>query len=210
RVKIRALTEGIRSFTQSPYAYTTLSRARQLLGADDESTFLLVKLAPGANISEVQKDLAHRLDSADVLTKDEFESRSLKQWLFRTGAGLALIGGAILGSLVGTVIVAQTLYSSTKDHIHEFATLRALGSSRGYIYKVILAQAALSAIMGYVLGMAIALLILYFSRNSSLPLVMTPGLAFWLFALTLFMCAISALSAIVKVTKIDPATVFSR
>ncbi|WP_024276509.1 MULTISPECIES: ABC transporter permease [unclassified Hyphomicrobium] len=211
RVKIRALTEGIRSFTQSPYAYTTLNRARQLLGADDDkSTFLLVKLVPGANIQEVQKDLAHRLDSADVLTKDEFESRSLKQWLFRTGAGLALIGGAILGSLVGTVIVAQTLYSSTKDHIHEFATLRALGSSRGYIYKVILAQAALSAVMGYVLGMVIALLILYLSRNSSLPLVMTPGLAFWLFALTLFMCAISALSAIVKVTKIDPATVFSR
>ncbi|CAA2142659.1 ABC transporter permease [Hyphomicrobium sp. ghe19] len=211
RVKIRALTEGIRSFTQSPYAYTTLNRARQLLGADDDkSTFLLVKLAPGANIAEVQNDLAKRLDSADVLTKDEFESRSLKQWLFRTGAGLALIGGAILGSLVGTVIVAQTLYSSTKDHIHEFATLRALGSSRGYIYKVILAQAGLSAIMGYVLGMIIALLILYLSRNSSLPLVMTPGLAFWLFALTLFMCAISALSAIVKVTKIDPATVFAR
>lgn len=211
RVKIRALTEGIRSFTQSPYAYTTLNRARQLLGADDDrSTFLLVKLAPGANTEEVQKDLARRLDSADVLTKDEFESRSLKQWLFRTGAGLALIGGAILGSLVGTVIVAQTLYSSTKDHIHEFATLRALGSSRGYIYKVILAQAAFSAVMGYVLGMMIALLILYLSRNSSLPLVMTPGLAFWLFALTLFMCAISALSAIVKVTKIDPATVFSR
>ncbi|MBS0233390.1 MAG: ABC transporter permease [Proteobacteria bacterium] len=211
RVKIKALTEGIRSFTQSPYAYTTLNRARQLLGVDDDkSTFLLVKLAPGANIAEVQKDLAKRLDSADVLTKDEFESRSLKQWLFRTGAGLALIGGAILGSLVGTVIVAQTLYSSTKDHIHEFATLRALGSSRGYIYKVILAQAALSAVMGYVLGMIIALLILYLSRNSSLPLVMTPGLAFWLFALTLFMCAISALSAIVKVTKIDPATVFSR
>jgi putative ABC transport system permease protein len=211
RVKIRALTEGIRSFTQSPYAYTTLNRARQLLGADDDkSTFLLVKLAPGANITDVQSDLARRLESADVLTKDEFESRSLKQWLFRTGAGLALIGGAILGSLVGTVIVAQTLYSSTKDHIHEFATLRALGSSRGYIYKVILAQAALSAVMGYVLGMAIALLILYVSRNSSLPLVMTPGLAFWLFALTLFMCAISALSAIVKVTKIDPATVFSR
>lgn len=211
RVKIRALTEGIRSFTQSPYAYTTLNRARQLLGADDDkSTFLLVKLAPGANITEVQKDLGRRLDSADVLTKDEFESRSLKQWLFRTGAGLALIGGAILGSLVGTVIVAQTLYSSTKDHIHEFATLRALGSSKGYIYKVILAQAGLSAIMGYVLGMAIALLILYLSRNSSLPLVMTPGLAFWLFALTLFMCAISALSAIVKVTKIDPATVFAR
>lgn len=211
RVKIRALTDGIRSFTQSPYAYTTLNRARQLLGVpEDRSTFLLVKLAPGANVESVKSDLAKRLDSADVLTKDEFESRSLTQWLFRTGAGLALIGGAILGSLVGTVIVAQTLYSSTKDHIHEFATLRALGSSKSYIHKVILAQAGLSALIGYVLGMAIALLILYASKNSSLPLVMTPGLAFWLFALTLFMCAISALSAIVKVTKIDPATVFSR
>jgi putative ABC transport system permease protein len=211
RVKIRALTEGVRSFTQSPYAYTTLNRARQLLGVgDDRSTFLLVKLAPGADVATVQADLRQRLEGDDVLTKDEFESRSLKQWLFRTGAGLALIGGAILGSLVGTVIVAQTLYSSTKDHIHEFATLRALGSSKGYIHKVILAQAGLSAVMGYLLGMMIALLILYASRNSSLPLVMTPGLAFWLFALTLFMCAISALSAIVKVTKIDPATVFAR
>lgn len=211
RVKVRALTEGIRSFTQAPYAYTTLNRARQLLGADsDKITFLLVKLAPGANIDEVKANLAARLSSADVLTKDEFRARSLKQWLFRTGAGLALIGGALLGSLVGTVIVAQTLYSSTKDHIHEFATLRALGSSKGYIHKVILAQAGFSAVIGYALGMMIALLILYVSRNSALPLVMTPGLAFWLFALTVGMCAISALSAIVKVTKIDPATVFSR
>lgn len=211
RVKVRALTEGIRSFTQSPYAYTTLNRARQLLGADgDRTTFLLVKLAPGADQAKVKADLQSRLESAEALTTEEFRARSLKQWLFRTGAGLALIGGALLGSLVGTVIVAQTLYSSTKDHIHEFATLRALGSSSGYIHKVILAQAGLSAVIGYVLGMAIALIILIASKGSSLPLVMTPGLAFWLFALTVGMCAISALSAIVKVTKIDPATVFAR
>ena len=211
RVKIKALTEGVRSFTQSPYAYTTLNRARQLLGADgDRTTFFLVKLQPGADLNAVKTALASRLETAEVLTTEEFRDRSLKQWLFRTGAGLALIGGALLGSLVGTVIVAQTLYSSTKDHIHEFATLRALGSSAGYIHKVILTQAALSAVIGYALGMMIALLILYLSKGSALPLVMTPGLAFSLFALTIAMCAISALSAIVKVTKIDPATVFSR
>ena len=75
---------------------------------------------------------------------------------------------------------------------------------------MILAQAGLSAVIGYTLGMIIALFLLYLSRNSALPLVMTPALAFWLFALTVGMCAISALSAIMKVTKIDPATVFSR
>jgi len=210
RVRVRAITDGIRSFTQSPYTYTTLNRARALFGDSDGTTFYLVQLEPGANVETVRRDLQKRLDGAEVLTQAEFRDRSLKQWLFRTGAGVALIVGALLGSLVGTVIVAQTLYSSTKDHLSEFATLRALGSSSGYIHQVILAQAGISAVVGYILGMSIALTILFFSRNTALPLVMTPGLAFWLFTLTVGMCAISALSAIVKVTKIDPATVFNK
>jgi putative ABC transport system permease protein len=108
------------------------------------------------------------------------------------------------------VIVAQTLYSSTKDHLNEFATLRALGSAKGYIYRVILAQAGLSAVLGYVLGMAIALTVVRYTQNTALPIVMTPELAAMLFTLTLGMCAISAISAIAKVTKLDPAMVFSR
>lgn len=211
RVRVRALTDGVRSFTQSPYAYTTLNRARSLIGVDGErTTFYLVQLEPGADVNAVQQDLRGRLDGAEVLTQEEFRNRSLKQWLFRTGAGVALIGGALLGSLVGTVIVAQTLYSSTKDHLNEFATLRALGSSSGYIQQVILMQAGLSAVMGYILGMTVALGILVLSQGSVLPLVMTPGLAFWLFTLTVGMCAISALAAIFKVMKIDPAVVFNR
>ena len=57
--------------------------------------------------------------------------------------------------IVGTVIVAQTLYSSTKDHLNEFATLRAIGSSRKYIYKVIICQALLSAVIGFCLAYSI-------------------------------------------------------
>ncbi len=211
RVKVKALTHRIRSFTQSPYVFTTLTRARNLLGVDsDKASYYLVQLEPGADPEKVRQDLVSKLDGAEVLTKAEFRDRSLRQWLFRTGAGLALIGGALLGILVGTVIVAQTLYSSTKDHLNEFATLRALGSSSGYIYRVILAQAGMSAVLGYLLGIAISLGILYLSRNTPLPLVMTPGLAGSLFGLTLFMSGISAISAIVKVTKIDPAMVFNR
>lgn len=211
RVRVKALTEGVRSFTQSPYVYTTLARARHLLGADNESTsFLLVKLKPGADIETVRANLKNRLESAEVLTQQEFRDRSLKTWLFKTGAGVALIGGALLGLLVGTVIVAQTLYSSTKDHLNEFATLRALGSSSGYIHKVILGQAGLSAVIGYTLGMIIAMGVVLASRDTPLPLVMTPWLAVVLFAVTVFMCAISAMSAIMKVTKIDPAMVFNR
>jgi putative ABC transport system permease protein len=211
RVKIRALTEGIRSFTMAPYVFTTLDRARALLGEPGENaTFFLVESVPGIDVQALRRELSTRLPNTEVLTKAEFRDRCLDQWLFSTGAGVALIGGAILGLLVGTVIVAQTLYSSTKDHLIEFATLRALGSSSAYIHKVILAQAGLSAVIGYVLGMVIALVIVALSVHTALPIVMTPALAASLFMLTLFMCAISAVSAIMKVMRIDPAMVFIR
>ena len=86
-------------------------------------------------------DLTARLQDREILTQQEFRNRSVDYWLFQTGAGSALIAGAALGMIVGVVIVAQTLYSSTKDHLNEFATLRALGASAGYIHKVILFQA---------------------------------------------------------------------
>jgi putative ABC transport system permease protein len=211
RVKIAAMTDGIRSFTTAPYIFTTLARARSIFALpNDRSTFLLVKLTPDADVEQARKAIAARLPGNEVLTKAEFRDRSLDHWLFATGAGVALIGGALLGILVGTVIVGQTLYSSTKDHLNEFATLRALGSSAGYIHRVILLQAALSALVGYLLGMTIALGVVLASASTALPIVMTPGLAATLLALTVGMCAISAFAAIVKVTKIDPAMVFSR
>jgi len=211
RVRLAGITDGIRSFTMAPYVFASLSRARSLIGASGEqATFLLVKVAEGVDREAVRTELRRRLPGVEVHTQAEFRDRSLDHWLFATGAGVALIGGALLGLLVGTVIVAQTLYSSTKDHLNEFATLRALGSSAGYIHKVILWQAGLSALFGYVLGMAIALVVVHFSEQTALPIVMTPGLAAGLLALTFFMCAISAVSAIMKVTRIDPAMVFQR
>jgi putative ABC transport system permease protein len=211
KVVVRAVTEGIRSFTTMPYVFTPLNRARQLLdAAPEQASFVLVRLEQGADLKKVRADLAARLQNAEVLTHNEFRARGLDYWLFQTGAGGALIAGAILGIIVGIVIVTQTLYSSTKDHLNEFATLRALGASAGYIHEVILLQALLSGIMGYIAGMALSLLIIWASQGSTLFIVMTPTLALSLLLLTLGMCVIAALSAIMKVTRIDPAGVFSR
>jgi putative ABC transport system permease protein len=211
RVKVEALTNGIRSFTTSPYVFTSLNKARALLAVPaDQSTFYLVKLAPGAAAAEVKRELLARLPGVSVYTKAEFLQRNLDYWLFGTGAGVALLGGALLGLIIGTVIVAQTLYSSTKDHMSEFATLRALGSSSFYIHKVILTQATVSAVAGYLLGTALTIVLAAFSGETALPIVFTPGLAAFLFAVTVAMCVISAVSSILKVTKMDPAMVFSR
>jgi putative ABC transport system permease protein len=211
KVTVAAVTTGIRSFTTLPYVFTSINRARQLVGAaPEQSSYQLVRVTPGVSVDEVQKMLAARLPDTEVLKHADFRDRSLKYWLFKTGAGGALIAGAVLGIIVGVVIVAQTLYSSTKDHLNEFATLRALGASASYIHAVILIQAMLSAIIGYAAGISLSLLAILATKKTTLTVVMTPTLAMWLFALTLGMCIIAAISAIFKVTRIDPAGVFSR
>lgn len=210
KTRVVAITSGIRSFTTLPYVFTSKRQARTYFRIpSDKSTFITVKVEPGANVKSVQKALAQRFDDAEVKTTQEFRDISKQHWLFNTGAGAALIGGAILGIIVGVVIVAQTLYSSAKDHIREFATLRALGSTAGYIHKVILWQAILSAIIGYVIAIAIDYAIVWASEGSALPIVATQSQFMWLFVLTVVMCVFSAMAAIVKVTRIDPAMVFA-
>ncbi|MGO9486144.1 MAG: FtsX-like permease family protein [Rhodomicrobium sp.] len=76
--------------------------------------------------------------------------------------------------------------------------------------KVILMQAAISGLLGWVLGTALTALIAAVSGDAALPIIFTPGLAAFMLVVTLAMCAISAVSSILKVTKIDPAMVFAR
>jgi putative ABC transport system permease protein len=211
RVTVGAVTQGIRSFTTLPYIFTTLSRAQAFLdAAPEQASYTLVKVAPGQSIEEVRKAIAARLPDTEVLGHDEFRKRSLDYWMFQTPAGGGLIAGALLALIVGIVIVAQTLYASTKDHLNEFATLRALGASASYIHQVILMQAMISALVGYLIGMLISLIVVWATDGSSLTIAMTPLLVAALFLVTIGMCGIAAMSAILKVTRIDPAGVFSR
>ncbi|HYZ43553.1 MAG TPA: ABC transporter permease, partial [Xanthobacteraceae bacterium] len=211
KVEVRAVTSGIRSFTTTPYVFTTLDRARAFTGtAANKATYFLVRVAPGADVESVRRRLMANLSDVDVLTAAEFRDRSRSFWLFGTGAGFALFAGALLGMIVGTVIVAQTLYSSTKDHINEFATLRAIGSSGIYIHKVIICQALISAVIGFCLAAGIGLLVVAATADTALPIVMTPTLTLVLLFLTLVMCVVSAVAAILQVMRIDPVMVFTR
>ncbi len=211
RVKVVALTDGIRSFTTTPYIFVDPKNARTYTGTPpDRASFLLVRLNPGADRGKVAQAIRDKVGDAEVLSTDEFRSRSRSFWLFGTGAGAALFAGALLGVIVGTVIVAQTLYASTKDHLSEFATLRAMGSSNGYIYSVIIYQALLNAVIGFCIAAAIGAVVVQMTAKSALPIVITPWLVAALFALTVVMCVVSAIGAIVRVVRIDPATVFMR
>jgi putative ABC transport system permease protein len=65
-------------------------------------------------------------------------------------------------------------------------------------------------VIGSSLAAGISLIVVYETADTALPIVMTPQLTVGLFVITLLMCIASALSAIVKVTRIDPASAFTR
>lgn len=211
RGRIMAVTKGIRSFTTTPYLFTSLDRARGYTGIPvSKASFLLIHLSPSADREMVKTELRARLSDVDVLTPDEFSRRSRSFWLFGTGAGAALLAGAVLASLAGTVIVAQTLYASTKDHLDEFATLRAIGASGSYLRMVIALQAVISAVVGFLLALVLSIGVAKMTADAALPVVMTPGLTVGLFALTVIMCVVSGFSSIIKVMRVDPVTVFAQ
>lgn len=208
---VAAVTDGIRSFTTTPYVFANLARARAYIGLPPTKfNHFMIRLQPGADANSVQQDMQAAVPDVDVLTPSQFRDRSRSFWLFGTGAGAALFAGALLGIIVGTVIVAQTLYSSTKDHLYEFATLRAIGCSNRYIYRVIIWQALLNAVIGFAIATAIGYVVVQVTAKSALPIVITPALVGGLFALTIVMCVGSAVTAIIRVVRIDPVMVMSR
>ena len=209
--RVVAFTKGIRSFTTIPYVFTALDQAQSYQGSTgDRVAYLLVKVNAGADIETVRRDLAARVQTAKVMTLGAFRKQNFHYWLFATGAGGALLVGVLIGLFVGCAVVGQTLFSTTKDHLPEFATLRALGAPARLIKEVILWQAAMSGVAGYIAGAAIVALVVAATQATAMSVVVTPWMAVGLFFVTLLMCAVAALTAILKVNKIDPATVFAR
>ena len=209
RARVVGFTRGIRSFTTSPYVFTSFKNAQDYTATrEDQTLFILVKVAPRTDLGQVRRDLLDHVKDVDVFTTAQFSRMTTFYWMFTTGAGVAVLIAAVLGLVVGFVVVAQTIYATTMDHIREYGTLKAMGAPNSYVYKVIMKQAAISAVIGYVLGMVVSVFVVHGSEKGGAAILMPPSMAAGMFFLTLLMCIGAALVSINKVTRIDPAMVF--
>jgi len=209
RARVVGLTQGIRTFTTSPYVFTSYRNALDYSNLqDDQTMFILVKARPGVNLEGLRRRLQANLDGVDVLSRQHFSGMTRHYWMFTTGAGMAVLMAAALGLLVGVVVVAQTIYSSTMDHLREFGTLKAMGATNGYIYKVIMRQAVIAALIGYALGISLSVLVVHESSKGGANIILPWQLGVGMLGLTITMCIVAAFVSINKVTKIDPAMVF--
>ncbi|MFO0947748.1 MAG: ABC transporter permease DevC [Planctomycetota bacterium] len=184
-------------------------RASDSLGASGVDLGL-VKLAPGANADSVRKCLDELLpEDVLVLTKADFMLRERDFWNSVTPVGIIFNIGVVMGFIVGVTICYQVLFSDISDRLSEFATLRAIGYSTRRLFVVVLEEALILAVLGYVIGLMVSA-VLYWAVGSitGLPLVLQWQSSLFLFVLTALMCIVSGCIAVRKLFAADPAELF--
>jgi|SRR6185369_804275 len=210
RLKIIGRTRDALSFSTTPIAFVDYRRAQEMApdSLSGNTTYVLVKLAPGADREAVRRELRRRLPYNDVYTRAEWAERSRRYWVESTGLGLNLIMTVFLGCLVGIVVVAQTLYTSTMEHLKEFGTVKAIGGSNRDIYRILATQAAIAAVFGFALGGAMAWMLRPAMAGIGLKLIITPAFSTTVAVGTVLLCLAAAMVSFRKVASIDPALVF--
>ncbi|MBD2243942.1 ABC transporter permease DevC [Nostoc sp. FACHB-888] len=170
----------------------------------------LIRLKPGANSTVVAQELRKYLPSeVNVLTKQEFIDFERNYWANSTAIGFIFTLGTVMGFIVGTVIVYQILYTEVADHLSEYATLKAIGYTQNYLLTVILQEALLLAVLGYLPGIFFALFMYKSAREATLlPVFMSFDRAVMVLILTILMCIISGAIAVRKLRSADPADIF--
>jgi len=170
----------------------------------------LIKLKSGVDPERVRARLEERLP-ADVraLTREQYAEKERNYWLVHSPVGFIFNLGTFMGLIVGAVIVYQILYSDVADHLAEYATMKAMGFSNRQLFMVVIRQALILTLLGFVPGLLIAwgLYLLTF-KATMLPIDMTLERGVFVLVLTTGMCCSAAAFAVRKLRSADPAEIF--
>jgi putative ABC transport system permease protein len=174
----------------------------------------LIKLEQGSDPSEVAARLraalpGGRSPDVEVLTREEVLDAERNRWVGRTSFGLIFQLGVGVALFVGTAIIYQVLSADVANLMPEYATLKAMGYANTFLMKVILQQAVVLSLLGFLPGWGIAVLLYYVtSEGAGIPIQMTSQNLLMVLVLSVAMCALSGLLAARKTFAADPAELF--
>ena len=172
--------------------------------------FGLVKVSPQQDIAAVQRGLRAALPAeVSIFTLAEFMDKEAAFQAIFNPVGPIFSLGVLVGFVVGMMISYQILFNDITDQLSQYATLKAMGYTNGYLVAVVLQQAVFYGIVGFIPALiysAVSLKVLADIALLQFPL--TPGLIAFSAALTVGMCVVSGLIAVRRVIATDPAEVF--
>lgn len=208
RARIVGYTDGILGFLVTPYVFTTIERAANYLRKPtDLASYFLVQVEPSADIAQVRRDIESRLPDAETMTGSQYAWVSINYWLRRTGIGMSFGAATGLGLIVGLIVVAQTLYASVLDRVHEYATLKAIGATESQIRAVVLTQALLLALVGSAVGLIVVGLVQTFCSTTRAPISVPWWISLPSCLLVTVICLAASLAPYLRLRRVDPALV---
>lgn len=175
----------------------------------DRVTIGVIALKPGTNVDRASNRLRKTLpEDVAVLTHEELIARE-KIFQESQPAGIVLKFGTVVGFIVGLIILYQVLYADVSDHLPEYATLKAIGYSNKYLVIVVLQEAMILGLIGFLPGFLISLwLYQLLATLTQIQLIMRSTVVINVFILSMVMCCISGFLATSKLRSADPADVF--
>jgi putative ABC transport system permease protein len=211
---VRAMVSGISQklfcFTASPIALMSEDTFREVARSDffdNTTSYVLVRVSPGANPRRVQEDLQSRMPRQEVLLTRQWEERTRDYWLLSTGLGLNMAMNIGLGLLVGMAVMSLNLYVLTMEHFRDFGTIKAIGGRNSDIYSIIIFQALIYGSLSFLLGWAA----LKLAASMLARIDLAPRLSVSTILLTLLfslgVCLAASFISFRRISRIDPLEV---
>lgn len=203
------LTKGVRAFGSGAYTFTTVERARYLGNVPiNKASAFLVKVKNPVETIKVIQTINSTISGVKAWTSDDFSKETIITVLKSSGIAISFGTLIFFALIVGFVIIGLTLYSAAIDRIRDYGTLKAIGATNGYIRRLIITQAMIFAVTGFIIG---TLLVEAF-RNG----IANAGTIFnypvWLrvafFLVTVLIAFFGSSFAIRRIVKLEPAQVF--
>ncbi|RJQ55942.1 MAG: ABC transporter permease [Actinobacteria bacterium] len=206
--KVAGLSGGTSSWMTGTF-FVTFDAASELLATRGNPSFLLVRLDSGASASRVIRDIEAET-GLTVTRKSVMNANDVKLYLDVFQGPVNLMVG--IAFLIGVVLVGMTIYTATVERAKQYGALKAIGIRNGRLYLIVLGQALIASIAGFVLGVGLA-----FAVRALLGLVTPQFLIVFDYAaiarLSLVALAISLAASYLPVRAlagIDPAIAFKR
>lgn len=205
---ITGLSAGVRSFTLTPYVFASVDTARRVMRMKpDQASYWVADLRDPACADDVIRAVRAHPD-LEAHTAARFAEMTQDYWVAGSGAGAALGFSALLGLVVGVVIVGQTLYAVTREHLRELATLKAVGASDIEITGFVAWQALLLAGVGGALGLANTFAVQRAIDRMGITVELSPAVLGVGAGAVALMCALASLWSVRAVLALEAAEVF--
>ncbi|MEI8377453.1 MAG: ABC transporter permease [bacterium] len=210
RAKVVAIIDMPSNALSAPMVFTTYDKALNYIPPQRNLlSYVLVK--PNSNLpqEEVIRRINERTGLA-ALSQGDFIWKTIMWYVKNTGIPINMGMTVALGVIFGVAITAQTFYTFVVENIKQLATLKALGVTNSVLTKMILLQSLCVGLIGYGLGIGWVAMVAstIFKKADKLAFYTPYQLLIIAFFLMIGVCLASSLLSIIKIRKIEPATVF--